>query len=213
MADVAIIALQVLTAFSALFVIMDPFVSIPVLLGISKDQPPEVLRKSADQATAVAGILIFVFIFFGMLILDILEISVDAFRVAGGVILMLLGLELVLGFSWSKEDDSKHKDVHAAAILIGTPLITGPGVITTTIVYTKTYFDQYGYFGYLIIIAAAIIAVIVTWVILRQAGRFQKLLGPQVINVMSKIMGMLLVAMAIEFIISGLVVLLHLHLG
>lgn len=203
MADVATMALQVLTAFSALFVIMDPFVSIPVLLGISKGQPPEVLRKSADQATAVAGALIFIFLFFGMLILDSLEISIDAFKVAGGVILMLLGLELVLGFSWSKEEE--HKDVHAAAILIGTPLITGPGVITTVIVYTNS-------FGYAVTIIAAVLAVVVTWVILRLAGRIQKLLGPQVINVMSKIMGMLLVAMAIEFIISGLAVLLHLTL-
>jgi multiple antibiotic resistance protein len=199
--DLALFAIQFSTAFSGLFVIMDPFVSIPVLLGISKDEPPEVMRSSANQATIVAGALIFVFIFFGTLILDALKISIDALRVAGGIILMLLGLELVLGFSWSKEE--QHKDVHAAAIVIGTPLITGPGVITTTILYTKEY-------GYLVIIVAALLAILITWVILRSAWRINKVLGPQVISVISKIMGMLLVAMAIEFIVSGLTVLLNL---
>lgn len=193
-------------AFTGLFVIMDPFVSIPVLLGISKDEPESVMRSSADQAVAVAGGLIFVFIFFGMLILDSLGITVDALKVGGGIILMLLGLELVLGFSWSKEGEGDHKDIHAAAIIIGTPLITGPGVLTTTIVYVTEY-------GYIVTVAAALLSVFVTWVILRQSYRINRVLGPQVICVISKIMGMLLVAMSIQFIISGLDVLLKLGLG
>jgi multiple antibiotic resistance protein len=193
-------------AFTGLFVIMDPFVSIPVLLGVSKGEPEDVMRKSADQAVAVAGGLIFVFIFFGVLILDSLDITIDALKVGGGIILMLLGLELVLGFSWSKDDEGTHKDTHAAAIIIGTPLITGPGVLTTTIVYVTEY-------GYIVTIAAALLSVFVTWIILRQCYRINKVIGPQVISVISKIMGMLLVAMSIQFIISGLDVLLKLGLG
>jgi multiple antibiotic resistance protein len=205
--DLAAFAVSFTAAFTGLFVIMDPFVSIPVLLGISKGEPPEVMRKSADQAVAVAGGLIFVFIFFGTIILDSLGISIDALKVAGGIILMLLGLELVLGFSWSKESEGDgHKDVHAAAIIIGTPLITGPGVLTTTIVYVTDY-------GYAITIVAALASIAVTWIILRQAYRINKVVGPQVISVISKIMGMLLVAMSIQFIISGLDVMLHLGLG
>ena len=100
--DLAAFTVSFTAAFTGLFVIMDPFVSIPVLLGISKDEPPEVMRKSADQAVAVAGGLIIVFIFAGPFILDSLDITVDALKVGGGIILMLLGLELVLGFSWSK---------------------------------------------------------------------------------------------------------------
>jgi multiple antibiotic resistance protein len=155
---------------------------------------------------AVAGGLIFVFIFFGVLILDSLDITIDALKVGGGIILMLLGLELVLGFSWSKDDEGTHKDTHAAAIIIGTPLITGPGVLTTTIVYVTEY-------GYIVTIAAALLSVFVTWIILRQCYRINKVIGPQVISVISKIMGMLLVAMSIQFIISGLDVLLKLGLG
>jgi small neutral amino acid transporter SnatA (MarC family) len=71
-------------AFTGLFVIMDPFVSIPVLLGVSKGEPEDVMRKSADQAVAVAGGLIFVFIFFGVLILDSLDITIDALKVGSG---------------------------------------------------------------------------------------------------------------------------------
>ena len=193
--DILQFIVNVSAAFSGLFVIMDPFVSIPVLLGISKGQPESVMKKSADQATIVAGALVLIFIFFGMAILESLEIDIDSFRIAGGIILMLLGLELVLGFSWSKEEENK--DVHAAAILIGTPLITGPGVITTAIVYTRNY-------GFVVTLVATILAILITWIILRQAYRINKILGPQVISVISKIMGMLLVAMAIEFIISGL---------
>jgi multiple antibiotic resistance protein len=202
--DLAAFTVSFTAAFTGLFVIMDPFVSIPVLLGISKDEPPEVMRKSADQAVAVAGGLILVFIFAGTIILDSLDITIDALKVGGGIILMLLGLELVLGFSWSKEGE--HKDVHAAAIIIGTPLITGPGVLTTTIVYVTDY-------GYVVTLLAAGLSVLVTWVILRQSYRINKVVGPQVISVISKIMGMLLVAMSIQFIVSGLDVMLHLGLG
>ena len=202
--DVALYLTQVSTAFSVLFVIMDPFVSIPVLLGISKGQSEEVLKKSADQATIVAGGLIIIFVFFGTVILSTLDIDINAFMIAGGIILMLLGLELVLGFSWSKEEDNK--DVHAAAIVIGTPLITGPGVITTAIVYTNS-------FGYIVTFSAAILSIVITWIILRQAWRINRLLGPQVINVMSRIMGMLLVAMAIMFIYNGAVNLFHIHIA
>jgi multiple antibiotic resistance protein len=204
--DLATFMVSFTAAFTGLFVIMDPFVSIPVLLGVSKGEPEEVMRNSADQAVAVAGGLIFVFIFFGVLILDSLDISIDALKVGGGIILMLLGLELVLGFSWSKDEEGKHKDTHAAAIIIGTPLITGPGVLTTTIVYVTEY-------GYIVTIAAALLSVFVTWIILRQCYRINKVIGPQVISVISKIMGMLLVAMSIQFIISGLDVLLKLGLG
>lgn len=202
--DLATFLMQFTAAFTGLFVIMDPFVSIPVLLGISKGEPEEVMKKSANQAVGVAGGLIFVFIFFGMAILDSLDITIDSLKVAGGIILMLLGLELVLGFSWSKEDSS-HKDVHAAAIIIGTPLITGPGVLTTTIVYVNEY-------GHLVTVVAALLSIFVTWVILRQSFLINKVVGPQVISVISKIMGMLLVAMSIQFIISGLNVLLNLGL-
>ena len=202
--DLAAFTVSFTAAFTGLFVIMDPFVSIPVLLGISKDEPPEVMRKSADQAVAVAGGLIIVFIFAGPFILDSLDITVDALKVGGGIILMLLGLELVLGFSWSKEE--AHKDVHAAAIIIGTPLITGHGVLTTAIVYVDLYDIP-------VTLAAAVLCIFVTWIILRQAYRINKVVGPQVISVISKIMGMLLVAMSIQFIVSGLDVMLHLGLG
>jgi small neutral amino acid transporter SnatA (MarC family) len=79
-------------------------------------------------------------------------------------------------------------------------------VLTTTIVYVTEY-------GYIVTIAAALLSVFVTWIILRQCYRINKVIGPQVISVISKIMGMLLVAMSIQFIISGLDVLLKLGLG
>lgn len=185
---------QMVSAFGALFMIMDPFVSLPVLLSLTQGQPSEFRRTSADKAVMVAGGLVFVFLFFGMGILNVLGISISSFKIAGGIILMLLGLELVLNFSFSKE---QKKDVHAAAIVIGTPLITGPGVITTTILFVKDY-------GYIITVVAAVLAILATWIILRQAERINTLAGPQTISVFSRIMGMMLVAMAIGFITGGL---------
>lgn len=186
---------DIIQSFVTLLVIMDPFVSLPVLLGMTKGCPASHRKNMADRATLIAGILMGVFYLFSLRIFDLMGITLPSFMVAGGIILMILGVQGALGISFRQSRQSK--DVHVAAVIIGTPLITGPGTITTIIVLVQQQ-------GYLISGIAGIMALTVTWIVLRQANTLYKHLGERTIEVFSRIMGLLVTAIAIEFIFKGI---------
>lgn len=183
-----------LSAFLLLFVIMEPFGSIPVLFrathGLGKPKRAAAVNKAVLIA---AGVMVF-FALFGVFLLDVLGIDLTSFRIAGGLVLAILGLQLVLGFSFSGE---KKKDYDTSIIVIGTPMITGPGVITTVIVLTSGV-------GVALTLLAAGASLLLTWIILRASLQIQQVFGAQLVEIISRIMGILLVAMAIAFIRSAL---------
>lgn len=189
---------QFFASFVLLFVIIEPFGSLPVFLAITKHASPAGKRRSANVAVGVAGALMVIFLFFGTPIMSALGISLPSFKIAGGLVLLVMGMEIVFGISIVRQDDKdSKKDPEAAAVIIGTPLISGPGVITTVIVLSNLY-------GYLIPLAAAAVALAITWKILLEADIVRKVLGNNVVGVLSRVMGLLLVAMAVEFIRSGI---------
>ncbi len=185
---------QFIFAFVTLFVILDPFASIPAFFMLTRKMNDDERRAVAHKAVLLAAILAFVFLFAGNLLLDKLGISLSSFKVAGGIILGIMGLETILGFSVSRE---KKEDKDSIAVLIATPLLTGPGMITTVIVLGQQV-------GQLVTAAAALLALAVAFVVLHYAPLLRNALGDRVINVFSKIMGLILLALAVEFIRTGL---------
>ena len=123
-------------SFVTLFVIMDPFVSLPILLSLTKGSSEKDRNIMANQAIMIAGLLLFVFYISSTKIFDLLGIRLSSFMIAGGIVLLLLGLQGALGISFKQSKESK--DAHVAAVVIGTPLITGPGAITSIIVLAET---------------------------------------------------------------------------
>lgn len=181
-------------AFVTLFVILDPFASIPAFLALTRKVSDEERRRIAHKAVFLAAILAYVFLFTGQSILQVLGVTLSSFKIAGGIVLGLMGLETVLGISMHGE---KKEDSDSIAVLIATPLLTGPGVITTTILLSQQV-------GQLVTAAAAFLALALAFIILHFAPILKKALGEKVINVFSKIMGMMLLALAVEFIRTGL---------
>ena len=185
---------SIVYAFITLFVILDPFASIPAFLTLTKNLDDDERRSVAHKAVFLAAILTYVFLFTGQTILNMLGVSLSSFKIAGGIVLGLMGLETVLGFSVHGE---KKEDKDSIAVLIATPLLTGPGVITTTILLSQQV-------GTAVTAVAALVALALAFVILHYAPLLRNALGEKAINVFSKIMGLMLLAIAVEFIRTGL---------
>ncbi|MFH1589205.1 MAG: MarC family protein [archaeon] len=180
-------------AFIMLFVIMDPFGGIPAFLSLTKNFKMERMRQSANRAIWVAGLLILIFIFLGLFILDFFSISLESFKIGGGLILLIIGFSFILDI---KLGNAKHyeKDI---TIPMATPLISGPGVLTTIIILVSVY-------GHLITFVVAILNLFLFWLLMRYSNYLHKAIGHQGMEIVSRIMGLILVAMAVEFILTGI---------
>ena len=185
---------ELIRSFITLFIIVDPFVSAAVFISYCKDSDEKEKNKALWTAILVAGALLFIFLFVGLSLLNALGISFNGFRIAGGLILLILGITTVLGIEYTKTGNK----VRSAAILIGTPLLSGPGALTTIIILSKDY-------GYAIPGIAALAVVIVSFFIMKYANNVAKWIGTEMIEVFSKVLGLLLSALAVDFIYQGII--------
>ena len=189
--------LEIVQAFILLFVIMDPLLSLAAFFSMTKGMKKEECRKIATQAVLVAAIPLFLFIFIGNGILSLLSVSMDSFQVAGGIILILLGVQLALGITWPREKEEEEDKKSAIAVVIGTPLITGPAVIATSILLADK-------FGKETTAIAGIAALLGMWIILWFASFIHDKLGRSGLKVLSTMMGIITIAWGVEFIRQGL---------
>jgi multiple antibiotic resistance protein len=181
--------------FSALFVILDPLLSVPIFASMTRGQPPGEINKQAFIAIVVAGFLMYVFLFFNFLIFDTLGITLPSFQVAGGILLFILGIQMSLGIDIGKS--GKHSNT-AAGVVIGTPLLCGPGAITTVLLLSKDY-------GVLIPALAIALSLAATFIILKYAATIQRFLGDCVTEIVAKVLGLLVAAIAIKIIADGII--------
>ncbi len=183
-----------LRAFFELFVIIDIIGTLPVFLSLTRGLTPAERRRSANVALFVAGALMLVFLAVGLDVLNLLHIELSSFKIAGGIILGILGVQLVLGKQVGGSPAEGHE---SAAIIIGTPLITGPGTITTIIILARAD-------GRPLVLGAILANLLVCWVTLLAGDRIARALGPNVIQIVSKVMGLLLLAIAVQYVREGL---------
>lgn len=185
---------SLLYAFSALFVILDPILSVPIFASMTRGQSPAEISKQATIAVAVAGVLLYTFLFFNFFIFDLLGITLPSFQIAGGILLFILGMQMALGIDIGRPRD--HSPT-AAGVIIGTPLLCGPGAITTVILLV----NQMGVF-----IPATAIALSLgsTWLILRFSVEIQRFLGDSVTEVMARVLGMFVAAIAVKIVSDGI---------
>lgn len=183
---------ELIESFITLFVIMDPVGNLPVFISLTKGMPLNEIRRNARQSVFVAGALLFAFLFLGLELFGFFNININSFQIAGGIILLILGIMYVLGIS-NKIVKTEGNDL---SIPIGIPLLTGPGVITTTIILVKEH-DTY------ITFIAALLTLLASWLILTNAPRIYKLLGEHWTRIISRVMGIILAAIAVEFITKG----------
>lgn len=183
----------ILYSFAALFIILDPLLSVPIFAAMTKGQTPAEIHRQAFIAVAVAGGLMYLFLIFNTTIFSILGLSLPAFQIAGGIILFLLGLQEALGIELGR---LKGHATSPAGVIIGTPLLCGPGTITTVMLLSKDY-------GLLIPFIAITLSLLATWLILHYAEGIQQVLGDVVTDIIGKVLGMLVTAIAVKIIASG----------
>ena len=185
-------------AFIALFVIMDPVGNMPILVSLTKGMPVKDIKRNVDRSIFVAGLLIFIFIFLGLNIFDFFRININSFQIAGGLILFIIGVFYVFGIA-SKFVKANVNDL---TVPIGTPLLTGPGVITTTIILVNEK-------GTFVTVIAAFMTLIATYIIFSNFSRIYRFLGENWTNIISRVMGIILAAIAVEFVSQGIVNVIH----
>jgi len=182
-------------AFITLVVIMDPLGSAPIFISLTAGYTPGARRRAALLGAGAAGSLIVVFALFGRLILDYLHVSVESLTIAGGLLLLLVALQMLRG-----EEIAQPDTANVALVPLATPLLAGPGAIAAVMVLTKRYEDAPGMIGVLlgIVAAAAVVAVG-----LLLATRIARLLHPSVIQLLTRVLGLLLAAIAVQFIVDA----------
>ena len=177
----------------ALIIILDPLLSVPIFVSMTKGKSAREVSREAAIATGVAGVLMFLFLFGNFVIFETLGITIATFQVAGGILLFLLGMQETMGITIG----TVRPRVSSASVIIGTPLLCGPGTITTVLILSKQY-------GIPLVALASAVSLVATWLVLRYATLIQRLLGETVTDVMGKVLGMLVAAIAVKIIVAGI---------
>ena len=193
------------TSFTTVLVIQDPLGAVPVFLSLTSRQTPAERRRSARQATLVSFSVILAFAIFGRYILKFLGISVPALQVSGGLLLLLVALELLTDRT-DESPDPEAVRANAALVPLGTPLLAGPGAIVAAMVAVESAPSPVA--GW-ISVTTATHAVI--WATLRFSVGLHRFLGESAIRVLTRIFGLLLAAIAVQMIADG--VLAYIRLG
>jgi len=174
--------------FVKIFIILNPIATIPLFIKASQTEKP---IKLALETTGLAYLLALIFLILGDSIFYFLGISIDAFKIAGGAVLFLLGLQNVLDFSLSKEKNLK------LSILIATPMLTGPGMISLLINLKTLYPVE-------IVFIALTMAMAITFLILLLSSNIYNIIGPDGFLIINKVFGLLIMSIATSMILTGM---------
>ena len=189
------------TAFAALFVVIDPIGLAPIFVALTAGMTPRHRRAIAFRATALAAAILVVFALVGEGLLSFLGISMPAFRIAGGLLLFLTALEMLFERRTQRREgraDAPPPDPSVFPLAL--PLTAGPGAIATMVLLT----DGASPLGtaQAIGVMLAVLAVVLALFLL--AAPMERLLGPTGINVTTRLLGMLLAALSVQFVLDGL---------
>ena len=197
-AEMSLITFSV-QAFITLLVIIDPPGATPIFLSLVSGSTRKRQRELAIQAAAVSFGVVIAFALFGKLILDYLHISVSALLGAGGLLMLLISLQLLLG--GSDTSTTKEKDVNIAMVPLGTPLLAGPGAIVTTIIYAQNAQNNNYRLGLLVAIIAVHLIIALTLI---YATKIFGLIKESGVTLFARIAGLLLAAIAVEMIANAI---------
>ncbi|MGB0631815.1 MAG: MarC family protein [Alphaproteobacteria bacterium] len=195
------------TTFVTLFVIFDPFGNVPIFLSVTQGQSPEKRRATAFRASAVAAVILAVFGVGGDQFLKMMGISLPAFRIAGGILLLLLAVEMVfarhsgLRVTTSDEEAEAAQRNDVAVFPLAVPLIAGPGAMASMLLLMGQATSDI--FRIVIVLAVMILVLALNFCILVIGARILGRVGVTGVNVLTRIFGVVLAALAVQFIIDG----------
>jgi multiple antibiotic resistance protein len=184
-----------------LWVILDPPGLLPVFLGLTRRMTPAYRNVAARRATLVALAVTGLFGLFGRFILDYLHVSVGALQISGGLLLLLVALQLLTGhFDESPAEDAPESKMNVAIVPLGTPLLAGPGVIVAIMIAVQ---GQSTPLGYVVVAVALLTAMLGVYLTLRFAEVIRRVLREGGITLMTRIAGLVLSAIAVQMMADG----------
>lgn len=195
-----------LLAMPAVFLIVDPIAVVPVFLAMTGRDSPEKCKAMAARACITAAVLLIVFTLFGGLIFKFFGVTLPAFRVAGGLLLMLTAFDMLRAqrptTKTSEEETREGSEQEDIAIVpLALPLLSGPGAIATVMVLMVEHGANFE--AAVPIIAAIIITLGVTYVVLRSAAQVKRVLRTTGIAILERLFGLILAAIAVQFVAEG----------
>jgi len=195
-----------LSAFVTLFVVIDPPGCAPIYAGLVSGATPAQARAMAVRASFIAGIILLIFALFGEHLLAALHIELDAFRIAGGIMLFVIALDMVFE-KRTQRREARAEQVKAtpevedvSVFPMAMPMIAGPGSIATIMLLMSR---SQGTPQTLVVLAALLTVLVLTLLALLAAGPLMKLLGKRVEAVITRLLGVLLAALAAQYVIDG----------
>ena len=208
-----------LSAFITLFVVIDPPGCAPIYAGLTKGAGPAQRRNMAVRATVIAGAILLVFGLFGEALLGALHIELDSFRIAGGLMLFLIALDMVFEKRTQRREERAEKvaaqnaeqsagqaadrpEVEDISVFpMAMPMLAGPGAIASIMLLTA---KAQGAAGTVVVLAALLAVLLLTLAALVAAGPLMRLFGDRVEAVITRLLGVLLAALAAQYVIDGL---------
>lgn len=186
--------------FVTLVVIMDPIGIAPIFIAFTRGMPQADRRAAAGRAVVAAGALVLLFALFGSLVLEYLNVAVDSLSIAGGLLLLLVALEMLRGEDYPDEEEAatgSRPDI--ALVPLATPLLAGPGAIATVIVLGRRYDSG----GQVAVIGGILAALAVVFVVLLAAERVSERLPESFVHFLTRVLGLLLSAIAVQLVVDG----------
>ena len=191
-------------ALIAVFVIIDPFSLVPIYLTLTESYSHEDRRRARMKATLVSEAMLVGFALFGMSIFKLFGITLPAFQIAGGILLLSLGVEQ-LGANLRRVKDEEEREGlekdDISVFPLATPLLAGPGAISTVVLLASKCHSWQTLVGLLLAIT---LTLMISYVLLALAPRLVKILGKTGLNLMTRLMAIILTAVAVQFILNGI---------
>ncbi len=192
--------------FIALFVILDPFAAVPIFLALTKTYSDDERGRIANISAITVLLVLVVASLSGETLLNTMGTSLASFRVGGGIVLLLMAIAMLNGQTGSvrttPEEEAEAEDRNAIAVVpLAIPLMAGPGSISTVIIQMQRSDTEY---HNLLVIFSILLVCLLLWIVLRLASTIGKVLGHIGLNIINRLFGLILAAIAVEIMANGL---------
>lgn len=182
---------EILTTFMVLFAVIDIVGNIPIIIDLRKKAG----HIQSEKASVIAGVIMIIFLFLGDSILKLIGIDVHSFAVAGAFILFFIALEMILGITLYKQEEGSN--MNASVFPLAFPLIAGPGSLTTLLSLKSEFRTEN-------IIVAVVVNVLVIFIVLKTSNRIERFIGQNGIDIIRKVFGVVLLAIAVKLFTSNI---------
>jgi multiple antibiotic resistance protein len=193
-------------AFITIFLIVDPVASIPLFGSLLEGKKKKEKKRMVRQALAIACVVLAILAPLGKRFFDLMGVSMYSFKVAGGILLFIISLEMLFGkhtrTEYSAEEHAEAKEIDDIVITpMAIPLLTGPGAITTSIVLFESAASAE---QKALVLVAILLAFLASWILLEFSDQLFEWMGPVAVKVVVRVMGLVLTAIAVQFVFTGI---------